>query len=366
MSFESGSISFRIFYLPRELPANAIERFARHKLPGIEHVKDAPVSGWVSGRHFLDRHITKDTAYWGGYLRMTWVQAERKVPTSLFRAQYRIEELTRQEAERVAMLPARVRAEIKKSVYDRLLPEMPVTLRGLTFILHEDTRLLFATTLSEKQTDAFLVAFAQAQPVQPIPLTPESAAAWKKRLDVRDWLPATFSPEVEEPLGQNVIGLDFLTWLLFASEARGGIFELGDLGEFGVTVEGPLLFYMEGDGAHEAVLRKGQPVFSIEAKSALLAGKKLRRAKISLARGNETWQVTLDARDFVFRSLRLPDVEALDPIGRFQERMRSLDIFAQAFFTLYERFLDERRDESEWKSTLREIHRWISDRSARR
>lgn len=260
MSFESGSISFRMFYLPQDLPANAIERFARHKLPGIEHVKDTPVSGWVSGRHLLDRNITKDTAYWGGYLRMTLVQAERKVPASLFRAQCRIEELARQEAEGVATLPVRVRAEIKKAVYDQLLPQMPVTLRGITFILDNASRLLFATALSDKQTDAFLVAFAQAQPVQPIPLTPESAAVWKKRFDVRDWPAAAFSPEVEEPVGQNMIGLDFLTWLLFASEARGGLFKLGDLGEFGVIVEGPLLFYMEGAGAHETVLRKGDPV----------------------------------------------------------------------------------------------------------
>ena len=366
MSFESGSIGFRIFYLPQDLRANAVERFARHKLPALDHLKDVAVSGWVTGRHLLDRHIHKDTAYWGGYLRMTLVRAERKIPASLFRAECRMEELARQEADNVATLPARVRAEIKKSVYDRLLPQMPVTLHGITFVLHEDTRLLFVTALSLKQTDAFSVAFTQTQSVQPLLLTPEAAAAWKKHVDVRDWPPTSFSPEIDATVGEDTVGMDFLTWLLFASEARGGVFKLREYGEFGVMVEGPLLFYMEGAGAHETVLRKGEPVFSIEAKTALLAGKKLRRAKLSLARGNETWQVTLDARDFAFRGLRLPDSEALDPVARFQDRMRALDVFVQAFFSLYERFLDERRDASRWKQTLREVHRWLLDRSVRR
>lgn len=366
MSFESGSISFRLLYLPDELPANATERFSRHKLPSLDYLKDAPVSGWVTGRHLLDRHITKDTAYWGGYLRMTLVQAERKIPVSLLRAECRMEELARQEAEKLASLPMRVRAEIKKTVTERLLPQMPPTLRGIAFVLHEQSRLLFVSALSDKQMDAFVAAFTQAQPVSPIVLTPEALAAWKRRVDVRSWAPAVFSPEDEGGAAECSIGLDFMTWLLFASESRGGLFKLGDLGEFGVIVEGPLMFYKEGAGAHETVLRKGDPVFSVEAKTALLSGKKLRRAKLTLARGEEMWQVTVDARDLVFRSLRLPEPESVDPIGRFQERMRLLDTFTQAIFSLYEHFLDERRDERKWQKTVDNVHRWLTDRSARR
>ncbi|OQA27672.1 MAG: hypothetical protein BWY59_01032 [Verrucomicrobia bacterium ADurb.Bin345] len=114
------------------------------------------------------------------------------------------------------------------------------------------------------------------------------------------------------------------------------------------------------------MLRKGEPVFSVEAKTALMSGKKLRRAKVTLARGKESWQCTLDAQDFAFRSLKLPDSEALDPVGRFQERMRHLDTFAGAFFGLYERFLDERADAKRWATTLKEVHKWLADRGARK
>jgi len=284
----------------------------------------------------------------------------------LFRAECRMEELARQQAMGVAVLPAKVRGEIKKEVTDRLLPSMPPTLKGITLVYDSNSRLMFATALSEKQVDAFNISFGQTMQMQPILLTPAAAAAWRRKVDVRNWDPASFSPEVEAEPGEETVGLDFLTWLLFASEARGGIFQIPDIGETGVIVEGPLMFVMEGAGAHEAVLRKGEPVFSVEAKTALMSGKKLRRAKVTLARGKESWQCTLDAQDFAFRSLKLPDSEALDPVGRFQERMRHLDTFAGAFFGLYGRFLDERADAKRWATTLKEVHKWLADRGARK
>ncbi len=366
MSFEGGSISFRLFYLPRDLPNNAVERFTKFVVPPLQHLKEAPVNGWVTGRHLLDRQINKDTAYFGGYLRMTLMRAERKIPTSLFRAECRMEELARQQAMGVAALPAKIRGEIKKQITERLLPTMPPTLKGITLVYDENSRLMFVSALSEKQVEAFNVSFGQTMQMQPILLTPSSMAAWRRKVDVRDWDPASFSPEVESEPGEETVGLDFLTWLLFASEARGGIFQVPDIGEVGVMVEGPLMFVMEGAGAHEAVLRKGEPVFSVEAKTALMSGKKLRRAKVSFARGNETWQCTLDAQDFAFRSLRLPDTEALDPVGRFQERMRHLDTFNGVLFGMYERFLDERADAGRWASTLKEVHKWLADRGARK
>lgn len=366
MGFENGSVSFRMFHLPREMPANAVERFSKFVAPPLQNLKDSPLNGWVTGRHLLDRQISKDTAYFGGFLRMTLMRAERKIPTSLFRAECRMEELARQQAMGVAVLPAKVRGEIKKEITERLLPKMPPTLKGLTLVYDHNSRLMYSTALSEKQVDAFNVNFAQTMQMQPILLTPSATAALRRKVDVRDWEPAAFSPEVESEPGEQSVGLDFLTWLLFASEARGGIFQIPDVGELGVAVEGPLMFVMEGAGAHEAVLRKGEPVFSVEAKTAMMSGKKLRRAKLTFARGKETWQVTLDAQDFAFRSLKLPDTEAFDPVGRFQERMRQLDTFSNAFFGLYERFLDERGATGQWSKTLKEVHKWLADRGARR
>ena len=366
MPFEGGSVSFRMFYLPREMPGNAVERFAKHVVPPLQTLKDAPIHGWVTGRHLLDRQIDENTSHYGGYLRMNLMQAERKIPTSLFRAECRMEELARQQAMGGGFLPNKVKAEIKKEITDRLLPKMPPTLKGISTVHDHNARVLYAAAMSEKQVDAFVVNFAQTMQMQPILLTPAAVAAWRKKTDARNWDPISFSPDVEAEGMEDAIGLDFMTWLLFFSEARGGIAKIPDLGEFGVMLEGPLMFVMEGSGAHEAVLRKGEPVFSVEAKTALMSGKKLRRAKVALARGDQVWQVTVDAEDFGFRGLKLPDTEALDPVGRFQERMQFLDTFREAFFGLFDRFLDERADSAQWARTIKDVHKWLAERGARR
>lgn len=365
MGFENGSISFRLFHVPQEFPDDAVERFRRHVVPPLDSLRQEPIHGWVSGRHLLDRQINEDTAHFGGYLRMTLMTAERKIPTSLFRAEVRMEELARMQAMNAAGLPQKIRGEIRKEIEERLLPKMPPTLKGITMVHDHNARLVYATALSEKQLDAFQINFAQAQKFGLVPLTPAAAAALRRKIDVREWEPACFSPEVESAATDESVGLDFLTWLLFFAEARGGIAKLGG-GEFGVALEGPLMFVMEGSGAHEAVLRKGEPLQSAEAKTALLSGKKLRRAKLTLARGDETWQVFVDAQEFVFRGLKLPDTESLNAVGRFQERMQFLDVFKEAFFGLYERFLDERGDGARWKAATKEIHKWIAGRGARR
>ena len=38
MAFESGSMSFRLFHLPRALPEDAVKKFAAHAAPPLELV----------------------------------------------------------------------------------------------------------------------------------------------------------------------------------------------------------------------------------------------------------------------------------------------------------------------------------------
>jgi hypothetical protein len=130
-------------------------------------------------------------------------------------------------------------------------------------------------------------------------------------------------------------------------------------------IEGPLTFFMEGRGAHLIVLRNGQPLVASEAKTALLGGKKLRRARVVLAAGDETWSATVDADTFVMRGVKPPRGEALDAVSRFDERMRSLGRFRDLFLALYDRFLDERIDPARWRDTRQQIHAWLPDRTGR-
>jgi hypothetical protein len=295
------------------------------------------------------------------------MKAERKIPTSLLRAECMLEEFAHMRAENKPFVDRKTRTLIRKEIIHRLLPQMPPTLKGIAFVFDDRAQVLYTSATSDNQLDAFTVNFQSTTGVDLIPVTADTAAAKRRQADVRDWDKTSFSPEVPDADVESLPGLDFLTWLWFASEARGGIFKTDNLGEIAVALEGPLLFRREGDGAHETALRKGLPTVSAEAKTALLSGKKLRRAKLLLACADENWSATFDAANFVFRSVKLPDAkELLDPASRFQDRLQKLDLFRELFFALFDRFLDDRCDAPKWSATKHEIHQWAADRAMRK
>jgi hypothetical protein len=277
-----------------------------------------------------------------------------------------MEELALMQAENKPFLKRQDRAAIKKEVTERLLPKMPPTLTGIPFVLDLHGQVLYAGAMSEKQLDTFVSAFRGTTGVAPVLLTPEAVALRLKKVNARDLTPTSFAPDVETPEGDSTLGREFLTWLWFYSERRGGMATAGDHGEFGLALEGPLRFVGEREGAFETVLRKGTPLVSSEAKTALTSGKLLRGARILMARGNENWTWTFDADEFVFRGVQLPKGDtALDPVSRFHDRMLRLAAMREGFFAFYERFLDERQAAKSWTATVTDMREWIASRPSR-
>lgn len=363
MSFESGSIGFRAFFVPRDLPPDVVDRFAAQAAPGLEMLREEPIQGWVGGRHLLDRIITQENAYNAGHLRLTLMQAERKIPPALLKAEQTMEELAQLQASGKAFLNRKDRAGIKRQVIERLLPGMPPQLKGISFVYSERARQIYATCLSETQLDAFQIHFARAVGFALIPAMPADAALRLRRLDVDELSPSSFSPELDDRQVHHMVGEDFLTWLWYISEQEQGALHIEGIGAVSTLIEGPLTFHMEGDGAHLTVLRKGEPLISAEAKTALLAGKKLRQARLNLGQGDTAWSCTLDADQFVFRRLKLPEPEEkMDPFSRFQERIRLMDRFMELYFALYNEFLARRSHPEEWNDEVQRIRKWVSDR----
>ena len=364
MGFDTGNISFRVFYLPAPLPNNHIEKLAANAAPSLEALGREPISGWVSGRHLLDRRITEETATLGAYLRVTLMKAERKIPAPLLRAEVTMEELATMEADGLEQLPQSERIRIRKEVMVRLLPDMPPHLIGIPLTARKTGDALLAGAISDKQVDALCIALKQTLDIDAVPMTPEAAALRRKKTSVVDLPPTSFSPDCPDDEVNPAIGMDFLTWLWFFSEARRGLLETAE-GAFAIQVQGPLTFFREGDGAHEARLTNGEPLLSGEAKTALLSGKKLSRACVHLARDQEEWKVELDASSFVFRGLTLPRPEPTDRVSRYHDRMRSINTFLTGFLSLYDLFLDERLHSARWREARTEIHNWVTSREVR-
>ncbi len=366
MGFESGSTSFRMFYIPRALPGDTVERFARAALPPMNLLGRDATHGWVGGRHLLDRNITEVNAFFAGTLRLSLVRAERRIPPALLRAECALEELARMQAEDKAYLSRAERSQIRKDIMERLLPQMPPTLTAIPMVYDGPNLMAYAGATSEKKTDAFVQNFSAATEVAPVAVDPATAAMRRRQIDVTALTPISYSPELENALASADAGMDFLTWLWFHFEAHGGHLEM-DGEPCSVMVEGPLTLFLEGDGAHVAQLRNGAPLFSTEAKTALLSGKKLQSARIHMARNKEIWSATLSAPDFTLRGFKFPQSdEKLDATSAFQQRMLSLDRFTQTFLGFYDRFLTLRTDPAQWPATLSEIHAWVQGRATKR
>lgn len=362
MSFEKGSMTFRMCFASRDFTSEDIEKFAATAFPPLNTLAEEEIHGWVAGRHLLDRHITEETASLGGYLRLTLTQATKKVPSSLLAAECAVEEMAVMEAEERPFLNQQAKSEIRKSVKERLLPDMPPQLKGIDFVFDERSHMIYCSGTSEKQIDAFTLSLMQTCGVSAVVADPESVAERTEGIAVHNWGPASFSEELEDGMVDGTAGREFLMWLWFCSERRGGLELIPDVGEVAFMIEGPLTFVMEGKGAHEISLKKGEPMLSAEARAALLSGKKLKKCKIQFVRGEEIWAFTFDADEFVFRSLKLPATESYDRVSKFQERMVLLETFRQTFFHLYTTFLKERNDSDAWKETKTTMCKWVADR----
>jgi hypothetical protein len=360
MSFESGSISFRMFYNDQPLCPDWVDKVARRALPPISTLGAQPLVGWVTGRHNLDANITDETAAVGGNLRITLMKAEKQVAASLLRAECRIEELARETATG-RPCDRRTKSEIRKDVEDRLQAKAQPVLRGIGVVHHLESNLYFAEAVSDKQADALEIHWHATMGSRLWPVTPETMAV-AQHIDLRDQKPTSFSPDVDDDACECSIGQDFLTWLWYHSETSGIFTHAGNT--FGVLIEGPLRFAGNGSGAQVVAMDHGSPEISAEAKVALLAGKKLTRARVSFAYGKDLFSCSFDADRFVFRGLRLPNCEAFDPVDRFEERMRRLYEFAGMFTSIFSVFAGEYTTEK-WTSRVAEIRTWVSNRQGR-
>jgi len=168
---------------------------------------------------------------------------------------------------------------------------------------------------------------------------------------------------------KRFLGQEFLTWLWYKSEVRGGTVELPGIGDIGVVFEKHMLLeYGEGE-AHEKIICQGLQAELNEARTGLRMGKKLEQARIVLARGDYEWTMTVKASVFDFKSVKAPKTMAgseesddpaavegrlLDKIGLYEQAMELVD-------ELFRLYLNIRLSPA-WEGELARFRSWIRDK----
>ncbi|MHB9139839.1 MAG: hypothetical protein ACYC4Q_10600 [Victivallaceae bacterium] len=357
MSFEKGPINVTMFKLRSKLPEDYLERFAAYAAKPLEEVKDEPQLGWTTGRHLLETKIDEQTAICGGHLYLNLRKAERKIPALTLKTICQREELIYMQANKVEFVPSKVKREIKENAIESTLMKMPVSLSGIPFVIDLSTEIIYAGSTSPGQLDGFICFFFKTTGLEPIHI---NIGTMCEDLGIQEAdLPSVnFSPESKA--GDLTPGRDFLTWLWYCME------KLNERAGFEMMVEGPLTFAAadEARGAHDIAIKNGScPLRSSEAKSALLAGKKLKKAKIAMACEGNVWSFTFDADKFVFSSLTLPEGEEMEHHSGFQERIMNLDRFRQAIELYFKTFAHTVRA-IKWPETEKKIQDWVLNRDS--
>ena len=165
---------------------------------------------------------------------------------------------------------------------------------------------------------------------------------------------------------KRFMGQEFLAWLWYKSEERGGSVELPGVGDILVVFEKHMLLeYGEGD-ENEKLICRGLLTELKEARAGLALGKKPEQARIRLARGDYEFSVTLTAATMEFRSVRLPKTagaddgddpdslegQILERIGLFEELTNLVNELFRVFVNL--------RASSQWSEELVKIRDWVN------
>ncbi len=362
MSFTQGPVNVTMLKLSQKLPENYLELFAAYAAAPLDQLKNDPEFGWTSGRHLMETKIDDQTAICGGHLYLNLRKAERKIPTVLMKTLCQREEQIYMTANETEFVPAKIKREIKLDIIDKHLMKMTPTLTGIPFVVDLASNMMYAGTTSQSQLDDLVCFFFKTTNVEPIHI---NIGTLCEDLGIQEAdLPSVqFSDKKSDDLTP---ARDFLCWLWYYNEKFGGRVSHDQFGDFDLLVEGPLSFAAadEARGSDEVAIKKGGcPMRSAETKAALIVGKKLKKAKLTIVRGEDIWTCTFDADKVVFSSLKLPEGQEMENHTRFAERIQNLDIFRQAIQAYFTEFVNTVRS-SNWLETEKNLQTWALERDS--
>jgi len=157
---------------------------------------------------------------------------------------------------------------------------------------------------------------------------------------------------------KSFLGKEFLTWLWFRSE-RDGQIEWPKAKPVSIEILGPILLDSQYGDARASLLKGDSPATSPEARTALLEGKKLKRAKMKWAREDAEWIFTIDGENFNISSLNVPNPGKLPFEDLMSLRLELIMEFEQVLELLLETFLEARLNARNWGREIRSIQEWV-------
>lgn len=165
---------------------------------------------------------------------------------------------------------------------------------------------------------------------------------------------------------KKFLGQEFLAWLWYKSEERGGAVDIPGTGDVLVVFEKHMLLEFGEGESSEKVICRGLQTELKEARAGLMMGKKPEQARIRIARGDYEFNVTMTAATLEFRNIRLPktvasadegdDPESIE--GRILDRISLFEELSTLMNDLFRMFISLRASD-EWPEELQKVRQWV-------
>jgi recombination associated protein RdgC len=374
MGLLKGTLTFSRYRLQESLPGNfqdfirrQIKRFAFQELSLGREEKS---SGWTSLQNLLDTQFEYANYSLGDYLAFSFRLDRKKVPPSLIKIKYLEAEKKALTAKAKKFLSKGEKEELKERIHLELLSKaFPVpSFFDVCWSLSEGW-VIFGS-LSPKVAEEFEKLFKKCFNLTLSPRLPwdpqhvERTFA-EKMGSLKDGV--FLNPQIPEQgkAGPPLLGREFLTWLWFKSEERGGAVQVPGVGDVEVAFSRRLALESGGGEYSESIICQGLHAGLKEGKAALLEGKKVKEARIQLGVGPEKYEFTLKGDSFHFQTLRLPagieeeEEEEKDAGGQVLERIYLVEKALKTVDQLFSLFL-KRRLSPQWSSEeVPRIKKWL-------
>jgi recombination associated protein RdgC len=160
--------------------------------------------------------------------------------------------------------------------------------------------------------------------------------------------------------GRTWLGRELLTWLLWRSESGDPLVEVEGTGLVVLFTGRVLLRGVAGD-VTEVAARGAAAPYAPQVKRALASGLLVHQARLRLAHGERTWEVTLDAEHLDVRAAKLPELLTDEEDDRAAERLDLCDQLGRLVDALVQAFLAERAGKAWERKTVPALRAWMEE-----
>lgn len=180
----------------------------------------------------------------------------------------------------------------------------------------------------------------------------------------------TERPSISDLIKETAfLGTEFLTWLWWRAEEKGGLFNVQGVGDVSIQFVRLISLELGAEEGKELVTCSGHGTQMKEAKLGLSLGKKVAKATVVIDKGDIAWEATIIGKSLDIQGLKVIrglDTEAVEDEGEHGEmgllffKLTLIKEFMHIIHEIYLDFAVKRMNESMWLNEKRGLSRWIT------